>query len=150
MPQAQLLDTKWQYTKKRLSYLTFQSDLHATRFFLAIAEFIWAVSLLMPGDTFDRPTYNVMKHVMASEEIWGFIWLFSGIMQFYILISGKYHDRFAIAFSCFNAMFWWFVTISMYLSVWPPPSAISGELALSIGAAIIFIRTGWHAIDTGR
>lgn len=143
---GEIIQSGYEFTKNRMHFLIFHSDLHATRFFLAIAEILWAITLLLPGDTFSRPTYCVMAHVLRSEEIWGTIWLFSGLMQFYILISGKYHDRFAIAFSCFNSILWWFIVVSMYLSVSPLPAAISGETALAIAAATIFIRTGWGVI----
>jgi hypothetical protein len=123
--------------------LIFQSDLHASRFTLGVAELVWGVTLLLPGNTFDRPTYAVMAHVGISEEIWGILWLFSSITQFYILFSGRYHEPPAVIFAGFNSILWWFVTVSMYLSVYPIPAAISGELALAISAAWIWIRTGW-------
>lgn len=133
---------------RKLLRLAFFSDLHGARFTLALAEFIWAVSLLWPGDTFDRPTYLVMKHVIPSEEVWGLIWLFSAMTQFYILISGKYHDKPSVIFAGFNSILWWFATISMYMSVYPPPAAISGEAALSVAAAWIYIRSGWIPIGS--
>jgi hypothetical protein len=135
---------------RKLLRLAFFSDLHATRFSLAVAEFLWAITLFIPGDTFSRPTYAIMSLTLPSEELWGIIWLFSSITQFYILISGNYHDRAAVIFAGFNSILWWFVTISMYLSVTPPPAAISGEAALSVGAAWIWIRSGWVPLGARR
>ena len=134
----------------KLLRLAFFSDLHATRFTLALAEFIWSITLLWPGDTFGRPTYAIMSHTLPSEELWGMIWMFSAITQFYILISGKYHDRSSVIFAGFNSVLWWYVTISMYLSVTPPPAAISGEAALSVAAAWIYIRSGWIPLGVRR
>ena len=127
----------------RVMKLILFSDLHATRFSLGIAEFIWAITLLWPGDTFGRPTYKIMQHVMPSEELWGLIWLFSSVTQLYILFSGKYHAMPSVIFAGFNMILWWFVTVSMYLSVFPPPAAISGEAALAMAATWIWIRSGW-------
>ena len=126
----------------RAARVAMYSDLHATRFSLGVAEFLWAVTLLWPGDTFGRPTYTVMARVM-SEEAWGLLFLMSSITQFSILLSMRYHDRFAVMFAGWNAMLWGFVTISMYLSVSPPPAAISGEAALSIAAFWVYIRSGY-------
>jgi hypothetical protein len=123
--------------------LAFYSDTHVVRFLLALSELIWGVTLIAPGDTFGRPTYTVMAHVLPSEEVWGFIWIFTALTQMYILTTGDYHDKASVIFSGFNAILWWFVVISMYMSVWPIPAAISGELALAVGASWVYIRSGW-------
>lgn len=133
----------WNNTKLRLLKIAFYSELHATRVLLSIAELLWAFTLFMPGDTFSRPTYAIMAHTLPSEELWGLIWLFSGVTQMYIVFSGHYHERPAVMFAGFNSILWWFVTISMYLSVSPLPAAISGEAALSLGAAWVWARSGW-------
>lgn len=128
---------------RNIMRLVLFSDLHGTRFTLALAEFIWSLSLFWPGATFGRPTYAAMQHTHISEEIWACIWLFSAITQFYILFSGKYHSMPAVIFAGFNSILWWFVTIGMYLSVYPPPAAIGGEAALCVGATWIWVRSGW-------
>lgn len=129
-------------TRKILGLILY-SDLHATRFTLGLAELIWAVSLFWPGDTFGRPTYTAMKHTMISEEIWGCIWLFSALTQWWILYTVRYHQSTSVLFACANSILWWYVTLGMYLSVYPPPAAIGGELALCVAATWIWIRSGW-------
>jgi hypothetical protein len=129
--------------KLKLLRIVFYSDLHATRLLLAIAEIIWAVTLFMPGKTFGRPTYHMMEHIIQDENIWAVIWTLSALMQSYILVTGRYHERFAVIFAGFNMLLWWVVTVSMYLSVTPPPAAISGEVALAIGASWVYLRSGW-------
>jgi len=135
-------DNKQLTIKQILIKVAVFSDLHATRLLLAIAEILWGMTLLAPGDTFGRPTYQVMAHVLM-EDTWGWMWLISGLTQLYILYTGRYHNHFAVMFAALNSMLWWFITISMYMSVSPIPAAISGELALSIGAAWVWIRSGW-------
>ena len=130
--------------------LAFYSDTHVVRFLLALSELIWGITLLAPGDTFGRPTYAVMSHILPSEELWGFIWIFTAITQFYILTTGCYHDRASVIFAGFNAMLWWFVVIAMYCSVWPIPAAISGEFALAVGASWVYVRSGWIAVGARR
>ncbi len=126
----------------RIVALIFFSDLHATRFTLGLAETIWAITLLWEGDTFTRPTYTQMSHVM-TEEAWGFVFILSAVTQFGIVLKGDYHSRFATYFAGWNAALWMFVTISMYMSVSPPPAAISGEAALTFAAAWVWIRSGY-------
>lgn len=121
--------------------LAYFSDLHGVRFLLAIAELIWAAALFFPGDTFGRPTYEVMSTIM-SENAWAFLFAIMGMTQLSILATGNYHERFPVWFAAVNQTVWWFVVISMYMSVFPPPAAISGEMALAIGASWVWIRSG--------
>lgn len=126
---------------KRLKYIVLFGNMHSARFTLAMAETIWAITLLWPGDTFDRPTYALMS-LIAGENAWGLAFLATAFTQWWVLLSGKYHDRFAVCFASWNSMLWWFICISMYMSIYPPPAAISGELALSIAATWVFVRSG--------
>ena len=132
----------------RLISIFFYSDLHATRFTLAAAEFIWSITLLWDGNTFGRPTYSQMSTVM-SENAWGLVFLISAITQMGILVRGDFHSRFATYFAGWNAALWLYVTISMYMSVFPPPAAISGGAALALAAGWIWIRSG-HIIRGRR
>lgn len=127
---------------QRFLQIMFYSDLQATRWTLGFAEFLWAVTLLWPGETFGRPTYHVMAQVM-TEEAWGFVFLMSAVTQFAILFQGKYHERFPVIFAAWNAALWAYVVFSMYLSVTPPPAAISGETALALAAFWVWIRSGY-------
>ena len=133
--------------RSRFSNIFFNSDLHATRFTLAFAEIIWAVMLFWPGDTFTRPTYSEMSR-LASEELWGFVFVCSSLIQFYIIIDGRYHTRFDTFFAGWSFSLWLYVTISMYMSVYPPPAAISGEAALTLAASWVWVRSGY--VSTGR
>lgn len=126
---------------RRFKYIALFGNMHSARFTLALAETIWGITLLWPGDTFDRPTYSLMS-LVASENVWGLVFLATALIQWGVLFSGKYHDRFAVAFAAWNASLWWFTITSMYMSIYPPPAAISGELALSLAATWVFIRSG--------
>jgi len=121
------------------SRLLWDSDLVGTRFILAIAEFLWALMLVWPGDTFERPTYLVMSHVF-NEPTWAFVFLASSITQMTIILQDDFHSKFARYFAAYNATMWSFVVVSMLLSVYPPPAAIAGEIAIAIGAFWIWAR----------
>lgn len=131
-------------TKTRLlSNLTkalWDSDLIATRIALAMGEFAWAVMLLWPGTTFDRPTYYMMS-LIANEETWGFVLLLSCVTQLSIVIMGDFTSRFAKYFAAWNATAWIFIgVVSPLLSVSPPPAAMGGEMALACSALWVWIR----------
>lgn len=124
---------------QKTSQLIFDTDLIGTRFTLGLAELIWAATLFWPGNTFDRPTYDVMAHLF-SEQIWGLIFLLSGVTQLTIAISGNIQHWFSRLFAGWNAVLWIYVVVAMYFSVYPPPAAISGETALAIASLWIWVR----------
>jgi hypothetical protein len=117
----------------------FDTDLVASRSILALAEFTWAILLFWPGDTFARPTYTHMSHVF-NETTWAFIFLGSGLMQTYLVLHEEFHTVLARVFAGWNASLWLYIVVSMLLSVYPPPAAISGEIALAFSAFWIWLR----------
>lgn len=124
---------------QKTSYLIFDTDLLGTRLTLGLAELLWSLTLFWPGDTFDRPTYHVMAQLF-SENMWAVIFLFSGVTQISIAISGNVNHWFSRIFAGWNAALWVYVTVAMYFSVYPPPAAISGEAALAIASVWIWVR----------
>jgi hypothetical protein len=129
--------------KQKFLQTLIYADLSPIRVVLGISELLWAASLLWPGDTFDRGTYQNLQAFIPIEEVWGVIWLITGLTQFYLIYSGKYHTVFSLIFAAFNSILWWFVVVSMYVVFWPPAAAISGELAVAFAAAWVFVRSGW-------
>jgi len=125
------------------------SDLIASRLTLFLAEALWALMLFWPGETFDRPTYSAMSHVF-SEEAWAFVFAFSAITQLSIVLMEDYHSRFARYFAGWNALLWCYTVVGMLISVYPPPAAIGGEIALSVLALWIFVRPYALAAMNGR
>lgn len=122
-----------------LSKALWDSDLIGTRITLFLGELFWAIMLIWDGNTFDRPTYSHM-HMFANEEVWGVIFLVSAITQLTIVLTNDMHGRFARYFACWNTVLWNYVVLSMLISVYPPPAAIGGEIALALGAAWVWIR----------
>lgn len=122
-----------------LSRAIFDSDLIATRLTLAMAELCWALMLFWPGETFDRPTYTVMAHVM-SEPAWAAVFALSSVTQFAIVLRNEFDSAGARIFSMWNAALWVFSVGSMLLSVYPPPAAVGGELSLMVAALWVWAR----------
>jgi hypothetical protein len=122
-----------------LSRALFDTQMVTARLVLALSEFLWALLLLWPGDTFGRPTYHYMAAVMI-EEYWGFVFLFTGIVQMTIIVGEDFHTPVARYFAAYNALLWVFVVGSMLMSVYPPPAAISAEIVMSATATWIWFR----------
>ena len=115
----------------------FSSDLISTRIVLAIAEMLWCIMLLWPGDTFARPTYTILS-ILMPELCWAFVFGVSAFLQFHIAVSQCWYEHWARVFATWNASLWVLVVGSMILSVYPPPAAIGGEVALTLAAIWIW------------
>lgn len=126
-------------TIRGASRALWDSDLVATRVSLAIGEFLWFAMLVWPGDTFARPTYAYMAKTMP-EEAWALLLLMSAATQITIVVTESFHTWQARIFAAWNAALWVYLVISMLLSVYPPPAAIGGEIALACAAVWIWIR----------
>ena len=122
-----------------MSKAIFDSDLVATRLGLFLGELLWAVMLLWPGDTFDRPTYSQMGEI-APEIAWAFAFLVSAFLQIGIVIYEQFHTTWAKCFAIWNALLWSCAIVLMLLGVYPPPAAIGGEIALTVSAVWIAVR----------
>ena len=122
-----------------ISHTIFDTDLTGVRLGLAMSSFVWFALLAWPGETFGRPTYTIMSHVM-SEEAWAFIFLTDAVAQMSIVLQEDFHSKFARYFAGFNATLWGFVVISMLLSVSPPAAAISAEIVSAVWAFWIWVR----------
>lgn len=122
-----------------ITHALWDTDLVSSRIVLGIAEFFWFVLLIWPGETFGRPTYNGMAKVMP-EEAWALVFAISSITQLTIVVRQDYHCWLARYFAAWNMVLWLFVVISMLLSVYPPPAAISAEITLAMAAVWIWIR----------
>lgn len=124
---------------KNLSNALFDTDLVSTRITLALAEFLWAIMLFWPGDTFERQTYTIISGVM-SETAWAFTFLISGLLQLSIVVFNHYGRPWAQVFANWNAVLWVFVVGASLMSVYPPPAAMGGEIALMCAALWIWAR----------
>lgn len=122
-----------------LTHALWDTDLVSSRLVLGIAEMFWAILLFWPGETFSRPTYSMMAHVMC-EEAWAVVFALSSATQFTIVIRRDFHCWPARYFAAWNMILWCFVVVSMLLSVYPPPAAISAEITLALATIWIWVR----------
>ena len=122
-----------------MSRAIFDSDLIATRLALFLAESCWTIMLFWPGDTFARPTYGLMGAV-ANEAVWALAFGVSAILQLGIVVYAQCRAPWARVFAAWNAFLWVGTVGLMLASVYPPPAAIGGELALAVSALWIAVR----------
>lgn len=125
--------------RNALHRVMWDTDLIGSRVTLALAEMFWAIMLFWLGDTFDRPTYAHMASI-AREEIWGTVFAISAIIQISIVLSSKMHTLGSWLFAGWNFLLWSYVVWSMMASIYPPPAAIGGEIALAFSSGWIWLR----------
>lgn len=124
---------------RAMSKALWDTDLIGVRLLLFLGELLWAVMLLWPGETFNRATYALMASVM-SEMAWTVVFLASAVTQITIVLREDFSSAFARYFAAWDACLWLFTVASMLLSIYPPPAAIGGEIALALGAVWVWIR----------
>lgn len=127
---------------KHIIHIVFFSDLHAIRFVLFVAELIWSISLFFHTASFDRTIYRIMAEI-APEMAWAVLFGGSALIQLFFIVTQNYFSREAQVFAGWNAAFWLLIIISMYNSMVPPPSGLAGEIALTLGACWVFVRSGY-------
>jgi len=117
----------------------FDSNLITARLVLALAEFFWALLLLLPGDTLERPVYSNFR-LLLPELVWVFIFFITGVLQMIVVLKGHFNTRFARYLASWNAFLWVFMAASVSMSVYPPPATAGSEIALAFLATWICIR----------
>lgn len=64
--------------RQKFAYLFNETDLLALRFTVGLASLVWGIMLLIPGDTFERPMFNIVGKAM-DELSWSTLFLIHGI-----------------------------------------------------------------------
>lgn len=122
-----------------LTHTLWNTNMVMTRLILGIAEFFWFLLLMWPGETFGRPTYSHMSHVM-TEEAWALVFFLSSMTQITIVVRRDFYCWIARYFAAWNMVLWVYVVGSMLMSVYPPPAAISAEITLALASIWIWVR----------
>lgn len=125
--------------KGRIRHLMFGIDMEGTRFTLALAAIIWSIMLFWAGDTFSRPTYTYMAAI-ADELTWATLFGFQGLCALYSLLSGKKNQFLLNTDALLGCLLWSGSCIAMLMSVYPPPAAISAEIAAAISSWWVLVR----------
>lgn len=102
--------------------------------------------LASPGNTFDRPTYSIMR-MYANETGWEVAFLLYGLFALYILFARVYRKWLDIIISTYGCLLWMISCLSMTFAIWPLPAAISGEIVLSLASLWVLVRV---IVDRGR
>jgi len=123
-----------------LSKLIWDVDLTASRFILGMTEFIWALALFWPGNTLDIKYTSINFIGIVPELAWALFFLFSGLIQIFIVLYEIIDTRFSRIFACVNAIVWTYFVLSILIQTYPPLAAMASSLTIVIVANWIWIR----------
>lgn len=123
----------------RIVYLLLRSDIEPIRFFIATSSLLWGILLLLPGDTFERPTYTLMAS-LASEGVWATAHLAHSVTAIYSLFTGAKNKLIFGLDPILGAAIWTTSGIAMLASVSPVPAAIAPHLIGAVAAWWLLVR----------
>ena len=139
MVKAIIEPLKPQTLRERLRHLMFNIDMEGTRFTLSFAAIIWSIMLFWAGDTFSRPTYTYMAAI-ADELTWATLFGLQGVFAMYSLLSEKKNRFLLSADALLGCLLWSSSCVAMLASVYPPPAAISAEIAAAFASWWVLVR----------
>jgi len=131
--------------RSKICFLFSNSDLIGTRFLIALSSLLWAILLLLPGDTFTRPMFTVATQVMP-EEVWGSLFLIHATSALYSLFYGSRKKILVFVDSILGSFLWTGITIGMFLSTLiqsensTPPAAIAPSIVIALATFWVLIR----------
>jgi lipopolysaccharide export LptBFGC system permease protein LptF len=115
------------------------SDVEPLRFFIACGSLLWAVLLMLPGDSFSRPTYAYMK-ALAPEHMWALAHLVHAVVSVTSLLTGIKSRLVWVLDPILGCLLWTTSGIAMLFSVYPVPAAIAPHLIGAIAAWWLLVR----------
>lgn len=140
--------------RNRLFQLIAYSDTTPTRFFLAFAATLWALTLLFPGSTLDRPVYYTMSVVLGTdhaEEKWVVLWGVLAIGLWWRIFSSTPAPRCAVLINYLSVIMYSVSTYSAIATIpYPFPSMIAPGLACVVASIWVLVRTHVNSEDGWR
>lgn len=135
---------------ERLCDLLLHSDTTPTRFGLAIAGMFWAIALLVPGSTVDRPVYHHMS--IAPDAVWAAFWVVYAAAMFWRVFDTCARRAWPFVVNAVGLALWGYTSFSiMFTLTVPYPAGTAPTIACLLAAFWIFVRThifprgGWRA-----
>lgn len=140
--------------RQKLFQLIAYSDTTPTRFFLAFTATMWCLTLMLPGETLDRPVYYVMSVIFGTnhaEEKWALMWGVLAVGLWWRTFSSAPAPRFALLINYLSVFLFSISTYSVLAArMFPFPSMIVPGFACIVASIWVLVRThinserGWR------
>lgn len=131
----------------RMWHLIAYSKTTQTRFLLFIAASLWSVALMLPGDSFARPTFAYMAAI-APEPWWTVAFGFYAVVTFLRIFSDWNGHITALVINAFGAAL--FCAVAFAVVTLPGTNFPAGAAAhCSIALASIWVLVRTHVNSPG-
>jgi hypothetical protein len=153
VPRQPVSVSAWALFAHRFWSLVAYSDTTPTRFMLALAATGWALLLIWPGDTFERPVYRFMKMIGGdnAEAKWCIAWAAHAGGMWWRIFSSVPRPGWALAVHTLGVILFTSSAISIFLTLtYPLPAAVAPDFVLALAAFWVLVRThvnnerGWR------
>jgi hypothetical protein len=137
----------------RMWYLVAFSDTTQTRFFLGITALLWALALIMPGDSFSRPTFAYMSMLAGdnAEEKWTAAFALYAVLDIWLVFYYVRTKYVSFLVNVFGVLLFTSVAYAVgTLSGEPFPAGVAAHCGVALAAVWVLIRThvnspvGWR------
>lgn len=120
---------------QRLGYLWKQGDTRPATIASVLSGYLWAIFLLFPEDTLDRPTYRHMREVLPDDEYWAALFIAVATLQLWRLYAttSRKAIKWEYLLKIIACSMWSFVGLACMFSLYPPPAAMSDTLVIAFG-----------------
>lgn len=118
----------------------------APEWVLAFIQTGWGATMLMPGNTFDRPFFKPLA-ALAAENTWGSVVFLTGVIRLAALyINGSRQETPSVRQACsmVGMLFWALLTMGAATLEWRTP-AVFNYAGLFVLEAIMFQYAGRDA-----
>lgn len=118
----------------------------APEWVLAFIQTGWGATMLMPGETFDRPFFKPLA-ALAAENTWGSVVFLTGVIRLMALyINGSRQETPSVRQACsmVGMLFWALLTMGAATLEWRTP-AVFNYAGLFVLEAIMFQYAGRDA-----
>lgn len=113
----------------------------ATRFMLGVIGALWAIGLLVPGDTFERPAYAYMRMFDMGEMHWIVIWSSYSALMFYGVYAKHRNQGVSLITKMFGLALFSISALALYATRTSPfPAALACDIGAALAAFWVLIR----------
>jgi hypothetical protein len=136
--------------RRRMIDLVIYTDTTGVRFLLAITALSWALFLIWPSDTFQRPVYSIMAFI-APQEYWAACFAAYGFSALWRVLSEIPRHYCALAINIIGVSLYGGVAMSVWFAMpYPIPAAIAPDLMLALASFWLLMRSGLNSLPGWR
>lgn len=129
----------------RFARLALRDDTTQTRFFLGLVAWLWVGALLVPGDSFSRPTFAYMSSIAGdyAELKWTIAFALYGFFDLWLVFYYVHAKYVSVIINTCGVLLYSSIAFAVAtLSGEPFPAGVAAHAGIALAAVWVLIRTG--------